>query len=175
MTTNLLGGRYQILSPLRAGGMGEVILAHDTGLERRVAVKLPPASAEADHVARSVSVARPWPPPRSNHPFICKIHEIGDAGGRLFIVMEYVEGETLHVSVRSGSCYKCSNCGTTSGCAYHRLRSLELGDRGSCRPAAPPVLGAKNACRRERRLRGGRGGPAGRHPLTVNSSDLFLT
>jgi serine/threonine protein kinase len=43
MTADLLGGRYQILSPLRAGGMGEVSLAHDTGLERRVAVKLLPA------------------------------------------------------------------------------------------------------------------------------------
>ena len=52
MTAPLLAGRYHILSPLGAGGMGEVFLAEDTRLERRVAVKLLPASAEGDAVAR---------------------------------------------------------------------------------------------------------------------------
>ena len=94
MTADLLGGRYQILSPLRAGGMGEVFLVHDTGLERRVAVKLLPRSIIPSSAKSTRSATR--------------------AAARS---TEYVEGETLHVSGRSGSCYKCSNCGTTSGCA----------------------------------------------------------
>ena len=52
MPSDLLAGRYRVLSPLGAGGMGEVFLAEDTRLERRVAVKMLPASVEADAVAR---------------------------------------------------------------------------------------------------------------------------
>ena len=100
MPADLLGGRYRILSPLGAGGMGEVFLAEDTRLERRVAVKLLPGSAEADSVARERLRREALAAAALDHPFICKIHEIGDADGRMFIVMEYVEGETLHVFAR---------------------------------------------------------------------------
>ena len=96
--TQLLGGRYHILSPLGAGGMGEVFLAEDTQLQRRVAVKLLPASTESDFVARERLRREALAAAALDHPFICKVHEIGDADGRMFIVMEYVEGETLHVA-----------------------------------------------------------------------------
>jgi tetratricopeptide (TPR) repeat protein/predicted Ser/Thr protein kinase len=97
-----LGGRYRILSPLGAGGMGEVFLAEDSRLERRVAVKVLPESIQADHVARERLRREALAAAALDHPFICKVHEIGDANGRLFIVMEYVEGETLHAAARRG-------------------------------------------------------------------------
>ena len=80
--------------------MGEVFLAEDTRLERRVAVKLLPASTEADAVARERLRREALAAAALDHPFICKVYEIGDADGRVFIVMEYIEGETLHASSR---------------------------------------------------------------------------
>ncbi len=100
MPADLLAGRYRILSPLGAGGMGEVFLAEDTRLERRVAVKMLPASVEADAVARERLRREALAAAALDHPFICKVHEIGDADGRVFIVMEYVEGDTLHAASR---------------------------------------------------------------------------
>lgn len=100
MPSDLLAGRYRILSPLGAGGMGEVFLAEDTRLERRVAVKLLPESVEADAVARERLRREALAAAALDHPFICKVYEIGDADGRAFIVMEYVEGDTLHVASR---------------------------------------------------------------------------
>ena len=102
MAEDLLGGRYRILSPLGAGGMGEVFLAEDTRLERRVAVKFLPASAEEDAVARERLRREALAAAALDHPFICKVYEIGDAGDRAFIVMEYVEGDTLRVASRRG-------------------------------------------------------------------------
>src|SRR5580765_5174371 len=95
-----LGGRYRILSPLGAGGMGEVFLAEDSRLERRVAVKVLPESIQADHVARERLRREALAAAALDHPFICKVHEIGDADGRTFIVMEYVEGDTIQALAR---------------------------------------------------------------------------
>ena len=92
MSAPLLAGRYHILSPLGAGGMGEVFLAEDTRLERRVAVKLLPASAEGDAVARERLRREALAAAALDHPFICKVYEIGDADGRVFIVMEVRRG-----------------------------------------------------------------------------------
>lgn len=102
MIQDLLAGRYRILSPLGAGGMGEVFLAEDVRLERRVAVKLLPRSTEADDTARERLRREALAAAALDHPFICKVYEIGDQDGRAFIVMEYVEGETLHAAARRG-------------------------------------------------------------------------
>jgi tRNA A-37 threonylcarbamoyl transferase component Bud32 len=96
--TDLLAGRYRIDSPLGAGGMGEVFLAHDVRLERRVAIKWLHPDHEPDLVARERLRREALAAAALDHPFICKIHEIGDADGRTFIVMEYVEGETLQIA-----------------------------------------------------------------------------
>jgi tetratricopeptide (TPR) repeat protein len=95
-----LNNRYRIVAPIGAGGMGEVFLAEDRSLERRVAIKVLATATEADPIARERFRREALSAAALDHPFICKIHEIGDADGRLFIVMEYVEGETLHTAAR---------------------------------------------------------------------------
>lgn len=87
--------RYEILSQLGAGGMGEVFLAQDTKLDRRVALKILPEefAQDGDRMRRFVQEAKSAS--ALSHPNIITIHEIGDADGSHFIVTEYVEGETL--------------------------------------------------------------------------------
>jgi tetratricopeptide (TPR) repeat protein/tRNA A-37 threonylcarbamoyl transferase component Bud32 len=98
--TDLLAGRYRIDSPLGAGGMGEVFLAHDVRLERRVAIKWLHPDHVQDLVARERLRREALAAAALDHPYICKIFEVGDADERTFIVMEYVEGETLQVAAR---------------------------------------------------------------------------
>jgi len=88
-------GPYEIVAPLGAGGMGEVYRARDTKLGRSVAVKvLPEALAyEPERVARFEREARVLA--SLNHPHIAALHGMEESGGRHFLVMELVEGETL--------------------------------------------------------------------------------
>src|SRR5262245_44020881 len=88
-------GPYQILALIGAGGMGEVHLALDTRLGRKVAVKLLLAefTADAERLRRFEQEARAAS--ALNHPNIITVYEIGEIEGRRFIVTEYVEGETL--------------------------------------------------------------------------------
>ena len=86
---------YEILSHLGAGGMGEVYLAEDTKLHRRVALKLLPASLSADKNANRRLLREAQSAAALNHPHICQIHEIGEAEKRAFIVMQFCEGATL--------------------------------------------------------------------------------
>ena len=88
-------GHYKILDRIGAGTLGDVYRARDTRLGRTVAVKLPGAELQADRVrldalssdARAASVL--------SHPNIAALYEIGDEGGRLFLVFEFVPGEPL--------------------------------------------------------------------------------
>jgi eukaryotic-like serine/threonine-protein kinase len=95
-------GHYQILSPLGAGGMGQVYLAQDTKLGRPIALKLLPARLlqDAEQVRRFEREARAAS--ALNHPNILTIHEIGEAEGSHYIVSEFVEGETLRERLRHG-------------------------------------------------------------------------
>src|SRR5262249_29169189 len=88
-------GHYQILSLLGAGGMGEVYLAQDRQLGRRVALKLLPAqfTQDGERVRRFKQEARAAS--ALNHPNIITIHEIGQVADCHYIVTEFIEGQTL--------------------------------------------------------------------------------
>src|ERR1700704_3962052 len=88
-------GPYEIVAPLGAGGMGEVYRARDTRLDRTVPGKVPAGALAADsetrqrfeHEARAIAAL--------NDPHICTIHDIGRHGELDYLVLEYLEGETL--------------------------------------------------------------------------------
>jgi len=93
---------YQIVSLIGEGGMGEVYLATDTILGRRVALKVLPAfvSKDPERLRRFTQEARAAS--RLSHPNVCVVHEVGETDdGRPFIAMEYVEGMTLRQRIRS--------------------------------------------------------------------------
>ena len=92
-------GRYEIRSQLGAGGMGEVYLAHDTKLDRKVALKILPRHREApDPVRRFVQEARTAS--SLNHPNILTIYEIDAIDSEQFIATEFIEGETLRARMK---------------------------------------------------------------------------
>ena len=96
-------GPYEIQSLIGAGGMGEVYRAHDSRLDRTVAVKVLPASfsADRDRMQRFAQEARAAA--ALNHPNILSIFDIGDQQGSLYVVSELLEGETLRERLRNGA------------------------------------------------------------------------
>ena len=88
-------GRYEILSQLGAGGMGEVYLARDTGLDRKVALKILPENVASNPQRMQRFVLEAKAASALNHPNILTIHEVGTEPGSHFIAIEFIEGETL--------------------------------------------------------------------------------
>src|SRR5438552_433849 len=86
---------YRILNKLGAGGMGEVYLAEDTKLDRKVAIKFLSAESATDLGAQKRLVREARAAAKLDHPSICSIYEVAEEDGRSFIVMQYIEGETL--------------------------------------------------------------------------------
>ncbi|MBS1790309.1 MAG: protein kinase [Acidobacteria bacterium] len=95
-------GGYEILAFIGKGGMGEVYLARDPSLERKVALKLllTDFTRDQNRVARFVREAKAVS--ALNHPNIITIHEIGEADGRRFLATEFIEGQTLRQRMSAG-------------------------------------------------------------------------
>ena len=95
-------GPYEVVSPLGAGGMGEVYRARDTRLERIVALKILPKEFSCDPVRKQRFEQEAKTISSLNHPHICVLHDIGHQDGVDFLVMECVEGETLAKRLEKG-------------------------------------------------------------------------
>src|SRR5437870_5867791 len=99
-TINTNISHYRILSKIGAGGMGEVYLAQDTKLDRKVAIKFLPERLVADEQARKRLVREARAAAKLDHPNICSIYEVGEDDGLSFLVMQYVEVETLDFRIK---------------------------------------------------------------------------
>jgi len=96
-------GPYEILSPLGAGGMGEVYRARDSRLDRDVAVKVLPESLLEDDEARARFEREAKAVAALSHPNILAIYDFGREGGTAYAVMELLEGETLRDRLDAGA------------------------------------------------------------------------
>ena len=94
-------GRYEIISPLGAGGMGEVYLALDKDLDRQVALKFLPVEVTHDPLRLQRFIQEAKAASALNHPNVAHVYEICEASGVRFIAMEYVEGQSLDRKVGS--------------------------------------------------------------------------
>jgi serine/threonine protein kinase len=89
-------GHYRIVEKIGAGGMGEVYLAEDTRLMRKVAIKFLPIHLAAKDDVKSRFLREAQAVAKLNHPNIVTIHDVSEYGGRPYFVMEHVEGQSLH-------------------------------------------------------------------------------
>src|SRR5262250_1821449 len=95
-------GPYEIVAPLGAGGMGEVYQARDSRLDRTVAVKLIPARLSQDPELRKRLDTEARAISKLSHPNICTLHDIGHQDGTDFLILEYVEGNTVRELIAAG-------------------------------------------------------------------------
>ena len=95
-------GPYEILSLLGSGGIGEVYRARDTRLDRIVAIKVLRQDLLADAESRQRFQREAWAVSRLNHPHICSIYDVGEDNGLDFLVMEFLDGETLATRLEKG-------------------------------------------------------------------------
>ena len=93
---------YRVHSKLGHGGMGEVYLAEDTNLRRKVALKILPVALQEDPVRRQRFLREAQLAASVDHPYVCKIYDVGEWNGTAFIAMEYIDGVTLIEHLRAG-------------------------------------------------------------------------
>jgi serine/threonine-protein kinase len=110
-------GHYRLTRKIGSGGMGDVYLADDTKLERRVAVKLLPAQRGLDEEARRRFLREAQAAARLDHPAIVTVFEVGESGDRPFIVMRYVEGRTLADYISAGDGVLAERCAIVAAVA----------------------------------------------------------
>ena len=123
-------GPYEILSPLGAGGMGEVYKARDTRLERTVAVKVLPSHMSASPEVRQRFEREAKTISQLSHPHICALYDVGREGETEYLVMEYLEGETLADRLSEGAAVARADAALRS--RRSRTRWTRRTGRGSC-------------------------------------------
>jgi serine/threonine protein kinase len=177
-------GPYEIQSPLGAGGMGEVYRARDTRLERSVAVKILPSHLSEDAEARQRFDREARTVSSLNHPNICTLHDVGHQNGIDYLVMEYLEGQTLADRLAKGAMpveqvlrYGAEICdglekAHRSGVVHRDLKpgnimltktGAKLMDFGLAKASLASAAGASG-------LSATLATPAGSHPLTAQGS-----
>jgi len=102
LSANTILSHYRIVSKIGEGGMGKVYLAHDTKLDRRVALKILPIEVATDQTRMRRFVQEAKSASALNHPNIITIHEIEQIDSLNFIATEFVDGETLRPRIRAG-------------------------------------------------------------------------
>lgn len=95
-------GPYEVIGLIGAGGMGEVYRAHDTRLDRTVAIKVLPADISADPDRRARFEREAKTIAGLTHPHICPLYDVGEHDGAMFLVMEHLDGETLAHRIEKG-------------------------------------------------------------------------
>ena len=108
-------GPYEVVSLLGAGGMGEVYRAHDTRLDREVAVKVLPAGLFADEASRSRFRKEAKALSRLSHPHLATLLDFGSADGSDYLVMELVPGPTLDEELQKGPLPWCDSVHSSHG------------------------------------------------------------
>jgi len=103
LTSGTKLGPYEVVSPLGAGGMGEVYRARDTRLDRTVAIKILPAHLSDNPEAKQRFEREARTISSLNHPHICVLHDVGTHDGVAYLVMEFVQGESLESRLQKGS------------------------------------------------------------------------
>ncbi len=120
-------GHYKVISQLGAGGMGEVFLAEDTRLERKVALKLLPEKFSADSEPLNRFKQEAKAASALNHPNIITVYEIGETDGTNFIATEFIDGKTMGEFLQSGekshriSSPQSFKSGSGSSCIANRM------------------------------------------------------
>ena len=99
LASGTLLGRYEIKSQLGAGGMGEVYLAQDTKLDRRVGLKILPAEVASNRERMERFIREAKSAAALSHPNIAQIFEISEHDGTHFIAMEFIDGQTLREKI----------------------------------------------------------------------------
>src|SRR6185436_75475 len=102
LPANTTLSHYRILSKIGAGGMGEVYLAQDTNLDRKVALKLLPSEVASNHERMRRFVQEAKAASALNQPHIITIHEVGKFNSHHFIVTEVIKGKKLRQQMRRG-------------------------------------------------------------------------
>jgi serine/threonine protein kinase len=95
-------GPYEIVSAVGVGGMGEVYRARDSRLDRTVAIKILPSHHSSDSGLRQRFEREGRTISKFSHPNICTLHDIGTHDGLDYLVMEYIEGDTLEQRLSKG-------------------------------------------------------------------------